>query len=127
MIKHCLVLSPTSLKPSLQEYVAVEPLIRDWKLTSPFSGAVRGLQVIAVIQRRIVKAFVLHCKLVCVSLPLQIGSSPDHFPPSRQTLFSSPFNLYPLMQLYLACDPSFTPSTWTSPFDGADNCGQKAM
>ena len=48
VFKHCLVLSPTSLKPSLQEYVAVEPLIRDWKLTAPFSGAVRGLQVIAV-------------------------------------------------------------------------------
>ena len=56
-----------------------------------------------------------------MSLPWQIGSFPDHSPPSWHILFSSPSSLYPSMQLYVALDPGFIPSSCTLPLEGADN------
>ena len=50
---------------------------------------------------------------------LQIGASPDHFPLCEQTLFSIPTSTKPLLQLYIAFDPSTIPVCFTLPLAGS--------
>ena len=49
---------------------------------------------------------------------LHVGVSPDHASLSWHILLSSPINIYPTLQVYVAVIPSS--ETVTLPFDGGD-------
>ena len=55
---------------------------------------------------------------VDVDSRMQVGVSPDHSPVTWQVLKALPLSMNPLLQTYIALDPSVVPGSRMRPFSG---------